>query len=518
MFRLRRSPDFIAGQIHRRLHVAPRAGAHSGDAYCEGGSLPEAVADGVRTLVAAFLLLILPLSLAAQEGDPGDDQGAPEGEVEPAVTVLQGDQYSVSLGGYGSFRYELSDSEAVKNSLTFRRFIVTTEARIANRLRIHSEVEYERLSEIEVERGVERTEGGLEFEQELEGTNGSELAIEQAWAQFDFTRALGLRFGAVLPPVGRFNVEHDDHQWNFPRRPLIDRDANVLPAPAAWTEMGLGLVGEAPIGGWEVSYQAYLLNGVALDFAIEEKVQTRAGQRNKLALEAAVSPTAGSFDGGNTADAVAGRLVVSPTFNSEYAVSAYVGRYTPDFLDGGEPLSTLGMDFRQPVGPAYLEGQLLWTRYHGLSGVLEEFARVAVDQATETEEDETATLESEMEVALSGLSDDRYGFWLDLGFPLQLDRFLGMDGARVVPVLRYERVRFDDDLDEFAFADGAVTNLIQTDREQGRLSLGVSFRPHPQAVFHFMYERNEAMTASLIDPEAPEDGTNGFVFGMAFGF
>ncbi|RMH21760.1 MAG: hypothetical protein D6701_02065, partial [Gemmatimonadetes bacterium] len=134
----------------------------------------------------------------------------------------QADSLRLDIGGYGSFRYELNGNDDIASSMTLRRFVVTSDARWGWRLRVYSEIEYERLSEIEVERGVERDAGGLEFEQELEGTNGSEIAIEQAWAQFNLTPDFGIRFGAVLPPVGRFNINHDDNVWNFPRRPLID--------------------------------------------------------------------------------------------------------------------------------------------------------------------------------------------------------------------------------------------------------------------------------------------------------
>lgn len=427
---------------------------------------------------------------------------------------------TVDLGGYGSFRYELNDSDEVSNSMTLRRFVVTTDARIGGRLQVYSEIEYERLSEIEVERGVSREEGGLEFEQELEGTNGSEIALEQAWGQFDVSPELGVRFGAVLPPVGRFNLRHDDNLWNFPRRPLIDRGASVLPAAAAWTEMGLGVTGETRLGGGSVlSYEGYLLNGVTLDFAIEEKVQTRDPARDKLLLEAVVRPTAGAFDGSNTANAFAGRVQLSPALGSEVAVSGYVGEYTPDFLDVDETVTTLGLDGRHSVGPVELEGELLWTHYGGLRTVTTDFADKAVNHATETESDETAELESEVEVALEGLSDDRYGFWLDAGLPVALPRgFLGLDAPVLVPVARYERVWFDGNLEELDFAGGAVTGSVLADRSQGRLSLGLAFRPVPQAVFQLVYERNDAVDGALIAPSVGGDATNALTLGMAVGF
>ena len=432
---------------------------------------------------------------------------------------VETEDLTLDIGGYGSFRYEANESDEVPSSITFRRFVVTTDARWKDRFQVYSEIEYERLSEIEVERGVSAEDGGLEFEQELEGTNGSELAVEQAWGQFDFNDAWGLRFGAVLPPVGRFNLNHDDNLWNLPRRPLIDRAANVLPVSAAWTELGIGLVGEAYAGEIPIRWQAYVMNGVDLDFAIEEKVVTHDPARDILLLEAVVSPTAGAFDGSNTTDAFSGRISISPTLGSEIVFSGYAGDYTPDYLEEDASIWTVGVDGRVRLGPAYLEGEYLHTEYGDLDAVLTDFARVAREHATSTSGAEAADLETEIEIEVEGVSDTRDGFWIDLGWPIPLERgVLGLDNATLIPILRYERVAFDGDVAEFDFAGGHVTELEQVERTQQRVSAGIAFRPIPQAVFHLVYERNDAIDGDLIDPGIGEDSTNAVTLGMAFGF
>lgn len=481
-----------------------------------------------RRFFASAILLgaaaILPPAVVAQSASGSaaatPDAASADSSQPPRGGIgFQAGDFTADLGGYGSFRYESSDSEDVAASFTLRRLVITTDARYRDRLRMYTEIEYERLSEIEVERGVEAEEGGLEFEQELEGANGGEIALEQAWAQFNFSPAFGVRFGAVLPPVGRFNLQHDDNLWNFPRRPLIDRQARVLPAAAAWTEMGLGIVGEVMAGEVPITYEAYVMNGVELDFAIEEKVQTRDPSRNKLLLEAVVSPAAGAFDGSNTADALAGRLAVSPALGSEVAISAYAGDYTPDYLGADASIRTIGLDGRQRIGPIVLEGEFLYTSFGDLEDVLTDFAATALDHATETEADETATLESEIEIAVTGVSDTRAGFWIDAGWPIALDRGVwGLDAATLTPVVRYERAWYDGNLEAFDFAAGAVSELDMADRRQSRISAGLAFRPVPQAVFHLVYERNDALEGALIDPAVVEGETNGVVFGMAVGF
>lgn len=459
----------------------------------------------------------------ASTGQAGAQTPAPAPN-PPAVagddTVRTADDYRVDVGGYGSFRLDGSDAGGDPASFTLRRFVVTTDAHLFGRFQVYSELEYERLSEIEVGRGAERTEGGLKFEQELEGTNGSEIALEQAWGQWNVSPAFGVRFGAVLPPVGRFNLYHDDNLWNFARRPLIDRNAQVLPGRAAWTEMGLGVVGSTFLpSGVRLGWQAYLLNGTTLDFAVEQKVQTRDPKRDKLELEAVVSPRSGAFDGSNTADALAGRFEISPALGSEYAISGYVGRYTPAWVEGAdETVTTLGIDGRQQLGGFYLEGEALYTRYGGVDNVLRAFARAVGDQASETTSEETAGLESEIEIELTGLADRRYGFWLDAGRPIPLSGLRGLPDATLVPVVRYERVWLDGDLEALDFANGVVTTATRTDRSQDRLSLGLAFRPIPQAVFQLAYERSHAYDGALIFPTAEASTVNGFSLGLAIGF
>ena len=72
--------------------------------------------------------------------------------------------------------------------------------------------------------------------------------FEQAWLQYDVNDWLKLRAGDVLVPLGRFNLNHDDNRWDIPRRSLVDRGVSVLPAPAAWDELGVGFLGDMPVG------------------------------------------------------------------------------------------------------------------------------------------------------------------------------------------------------------------------------------------------------------------------------
>ena len=214
-------------------------------------------------------------------------------------------EQSLHVGGYGSFRFEANDIPdrqfvpgGSAKGFTFRRFVLTTDSKLSDRLRVYSETEFERLLEIEVEKKAIRESGGVKFAQEVEGNSGGEVSIEQLWLQFDLGGGQAIRAGIVLPPLGRFNINHDDDYWDLPRRTLVDRDAPVVPVKTAWREAGAGLVGSFNVGRQsKVSYQAYVLGGSTLDFNLENVAQTRVPGRSKQVLEAAVRLKSGAVDG-----------------------------------------------------------------------------------------------------------------------------------------------------------------------------------------------------------------------------
>src|SRR4029077_6511136 len=127
-----------------------------------------------------------------------------------------------------------------------------------------------------VEKAVERTADGASFKEELEGGNGGEISMGEWWGKSKFSAPFSVRFGQILPPLGRFNINHDDDRWNIPRRTLVDRNVPVLPVQAAWTELGFGFVGRMNVGkSGQLNYQAYVVNGAILDFTIEKSLETQ---------------------------------------------------------------------------------------------------------------------------------------------------------------------------------------------------------------------------------------------------
>lgn len=109
-------------------------------------------------------------------------------------------------------------------------------------------------SEIEFEHGgtesameVEPEEGG-EYEMEVE--RGGEVALEQFWIEKTFNRALNLRMGHIIVPIGLTNGNHLPTQFFTVFRPEGER--TIL--PCTWHQNGISLWGR--IGKWGYEVQA----------------------------------------------------------------------------------------------------------------------------------------------------------------------------------------------------------------------------------------------------------------------
>jgi hypothetical protein len=427
------------------------------------------------------------------------------------------------IGGYGSFRYEASDVPDSKSGFTFRRFVVTTDSQITDRLRVYSETELERLLELELEKSAQATDGGVKFESELEGNSGAELGLEQMWMQFDLGKKQAVRGGIVLPPIGRYNIHHDDDYWDIARRTLTDRNAPVVPVPVAWRELGLGWVGSAPVGSsGKLDFQAYVLSGAALDFNIENVVQTRTPDTNKLALESSIGLASGAVDGSNSADAAAWRVAYSPTLAGEIAVSGYHGRYTPDWITARQNVNSFAVDGKWRFGAFETEGEFAYSDFGRVGQVAQSLAQAVYNSEAALENSE---LENEIEIEMKGLTSRKWGFWTDAKYHWRPDwlknSFLGFnfEDPQLIPIVRYERVWLDSSITGLDFSSGVINDLTYENFSQDRITAGVNYRPSPQVGFQFAYERNNRRGGSrMIYPDTDRSSTNGFLAGWTFGF
>jgi hypothetical protein len=456
---------------------------------------------------------------------------APEkaGAMQTAGNVVDEIARRVNIGAYGSMRYEASNIDEAHSTFTFRRFVLTADGQIAPRLKAAMELEFERFRKLELEKSSGPDEGGLTVEQTVEGTNDSEISLEQAWLQYDFADWIGMRAGGILVPLGRFNLNHDDNRWDLPRRSLVDRGAPVLPSTAAWSELGAGFLGTVPVGKQStVDYQVYVVNGVVLDTEFEQIAQTRSPEPAKSVIEVEVAPETGTFGTDvKEGKAVTGRVAYSPFLGHEIGGSWYWGQYTPDFLDN-EDLWSLAADGKTGWGPFEFEGQYVYTHFDGIENVARSLARVARDSEVEFE---NPNVETEVEFELSGLARAKQGYWIDGRYrfwPTFLnDTFLGkhFDNPQLIAILRGEQVFYDDMITEVGFGGGVINEFETEDRFVNRITTGLAYRPVPLVVFQLAYELTQtnegkslAGVTNFIPAGEHEDTSHAVLVGAAFGF
>ncbi len=441
--------------------------------------------------------------------------------------------------GYGALRFEASDAEGQNTGFTFRRFILALESHVTDRLQTYFELEFERFTQLELEKEVAIGANDLTVAQAIEGTNGSEISIEQAWARYRISPAFNLDFGALLVPVGRFNINHDDNQWELPRRSLVDRGVPVLPAKAAWAELGAGASGLVELGGGALlDYRLYAVNGVAVDFALETKlVATREASGDtelESKLEAEFGTSRGPFDGNaNSSLALTGRFALRPASGHEIALSGYVGNYVPRFLGRDETVWSLGIDGLHRLGGFEVEYEAVTTRFDNLDRVAAAFASRALskDRAIEGEETGGAFAKHEVEFTISKnvMAKRKSGYWIEIRrpfWPEALDETIlgrGFENPRLIPTIRIEQVFFDDQLTSISFDGGVISALKLRDARISRTTFGFGYRPVPGWVLQIAGEytwTNQDTLAGLtnfLDAGASDDSFS-LLLGVAFSF
>jgi hypothetical protein len=171
----------------------------------------------------------------ARQADAASDEAAP----------------TTSWSGYMELHF--AKPEFQDATLDFHRFVLLVTHEFNPRLRF--------VSEIEIEHALVE---GLE--------EAGELEIEQAYLDFLIHRAINVRAGMLLVPMGIINERHEPPVFHGVERPLVD----TVIIPSTWFDVGAGLHGE--IGrGWR--YRLYVMAPLnAAEFSAEQGV--REGQQH----------------------------------------------------------------------------------------------------------------------------------------------------------------------------------------------------------------------------------------------
>ena len=430
----------------------------------------------------------------------------------------------IAVGAYGSTRLEISKDTT---TFTLRRIVPTFSATVKEKLRFYTELEFERFGLLELQENLSpQKDKPIEMKTEIEGSRGSEIKLEQMWGELEYARPLRFRIGAILPPVGRYNILHDDDLWEPARRPLSVRDRTVLPEKTAWTEIGLGFTGNFDVGNSLAGYELYVVNGVTLEHDIEFYLSRHEPgddpHHNMLKVEGVIKPRFGNFALDSKKEkALTGRFFFSPALGHEIGISGYFGRYTPSFLPSAN-VWTAAFDFKSEILPFLdIEGEYAYTRFGKLGNVINEIGRRIYNKEVEVLFTESVTgvevvgnteIELEMTVKKDVLADVKHGGWILIRLkffpsflkntPLYID-----DSSKFVLFLRPEIVSFSGLVSGIEIEKGETELKTKSDFVF-RITPGLAYRPTDTWVFSVSYE---------LTKQKDKPVQNVFLLGFAFG-
>ena len=318
----------------------------------------------------------------------------------------------LSLGGYGEFLYEnksawLQDgtrigSEKVADAL---RVVLYTGYTFSDGIVFNAELEFEH--------------GGYSDEHPA-----GEVVVEFAYLDFMLSKAVKLRVGQVLVPLGFINELHEPPAYLGARRPQVERTL----IPTTWHENGVGVHGDL---GNHLSYRLFLVNG------LDASRFTAAGVRD--GRQAGKEANAQSL-------AWTGRLDWVPWPGLLAGTSFYSGNSN----QSGE-----GRAITTTLWDAHAEYRARGVQIRGL------FTRTAISG--------TGLVDLVPASPARAVGTRQWGGYLEVGYDL-----LSGSKQALVPYGRYERLNAQERTLPGVFTEGAEENTLET--------LGLAFKPIPQVV------------------------------------
>lgn len=206
-----------------------------------------------------------------------------------------------AVGGYVDLEF-FHDYDAGASSFVQHRLIPFVFAEISDRLHFGTEIEFEY--------------GGPNSP-----TRDGEVKVEFASFDISYSRALNFRAGALLSPLGKFNLIHDSPVNDLTDRPLVDN--RII--PTTLTEGGAGVFGQIyPSDATVFTYEAYVVNGFNNN-VIAYAVNATTGGINPTTN---VRSARGSLRrDNNPAKSLVGRVAFSPLLGVEIGASGHTGLY-----------------------------------------------------------------------------------------------------------------------------------------------------------------------------------------------
>ena len=326
----------------------------------------------------------------------------------------------LSIGGYGEFLYQGLENQLQDGtrgvggkSLDALRVVLYTGYKFNDRMIFNSEFEFEH--------------GGYSDEH-AEG----EAIVEFAYLDFLLTKAINVRAGQMLVPVGFINEQHEPPSFLGSRHPLVE----TYLIPATWHENGAGLHGELP---GHLSYRVYVMDGLRGDKFTAEGIAD------------------GRQDGNQTnAQSLAwtGRLDWNPLPGATLGASFYTGNSNQL---GGPSFPTTLVDVHAEWRIRGLQVRGLFVRTSLGDGYLKTLG--ASDPAREA-------------------GTRQWGGYLEVGYDV-----LGSSHQSLIPFARWERLNTQASVIPGVTAFGA--------NDQAVVTVGINYKPIPNISVKADYQRVE---------------------------
>ncbi|HEY3270583.1 MAG TPA: porin [Geothrix sp.] len=358
--------------------------------------------------------------LEAQKTGAATPAAAEEGRfgLAPAASKVYAVPSGLSVGGYGEFLYQNFDSKlqdgtkaSRENNLDALRLVLYTGYKFNEHIVFNSEIEFEH--------------GGYSDE-----STGGEAKVEFAYLDFLINKAVNVRAGMMLLPVGFINEMHEPPAFLGAQRPLVER--RII--PSTWHENGVGLHGE--LAG-NLSYRLFLVNGM------NANPDPGTGHEGFTAKSIKGGRQFGKEAQANSL-AWTGRLDWAPIPGTTFGFSFYRGNSNP--VDGAESLVTTLWD-------VHAEYRAQGLQLRGL------FSRITNSEAG------VAALPATGDGFRTGTR--QFGGYLEAGY----DLLRGSGKQALIPFVRYERLNSQQRVVDGVTPDLANDVTVKT--------YGVSYKPIP---------------------------------------
>ena len=326
-----------------------------------------------------------------------------------------------ALGGYFEANSNYFVEDGISDGLSFeaRRFNIFLFSSMSQNLRFFSELEFEHGTE--------------------------EIALETAVFDMTFSTILNLRVGILLPPLGRFNVEHDSPKYNIIDRPLV----STLIIPSTLSDVGVGFFGQRYLNSMNrIGYEIYFVNGLREGIVSNETGGTRIskGKSSKIFEE-----------DNNGIPSVTGRFKAENQWLGEIGFSFYIGPYNSFRVEG------IKIDEKRFLDIIAIDYDLKINHFHWRN----EFAVANID----------------VPIGLQEIAGNKqWGFYSEINFEIFRGGLFGFENSRVIATFRGENV--DLNVGSFQSTGENIGNEIS------RISLGISYRPIENSVIKISYQYN----------------------------